>query len=215
MTDMPFHRRLLPVVLAIALATGFATPAPGAQDAGEFIVDLNREAVAELNNETLTDGEKRERFDNMVLRSFDVPRMSKFVLGVNWRRATPEQREEFVTVFAKVNFERFLPLFTRYADQEFTVNRVRRDQDNPRLSFVNSTIKRGDSAPAAIEWRIIQTDDRYKVLDVKAEGVSMALTLRNEYGSVVKNHGVDGLIKQLRKKIKKDELTPLKSSAAK
>ncbi len=41
---------------------------------------------------------------------------------------------------------------------------------------------------------------QYKLLDIVVEGVSMAITLRHEYGAVVKTDGVDGLIAIMREK---------------
>ena len=49
-------------------------------------------------------------------------------------------------------------------------------------------------------WRIRHKDDNYKVLDIVAEGVSMAISLRHEYGTVVKANGLDGLIGMMREK---------------
>ncbi len=201
-------RRPLTLTL-IVLATLIASPASaalaGAVEAGQFLVALNAAALENLNDTTIGEEQKKERFRKMARDSFDLPRISKFVLGINWRRATPEQREAFLDVFEGVNLQRFMPLFTKYADQKFTVDKTRQDKNKPRLYFIDSTIHRGEAEPVSIEWRVIRRDDQYRILDVVAEGVSMALTLRNEYGAVVKNEGIDGLIERLRQKIDKDD----------
>ncbi len=194
--------RLVPafaVLILVGLWT--ASAAAGREDAGAFLTDLNSEAVALLKNDTLSGEQKVQTFVVLIERSFDVIKIGKFVLGRNWKRASPEQRDAFIDVFTKVNIQRFLPFFTRYADQKFEVTKVRRDDSNPRLFFVTSEVGQGDSPPAEIEWRTLQDDSRFRILDVKAEGVSMALTLRNEYSSVVKSQGVDGLIEQLQSKV--------------
>jgi phospholipid transport system substrate-binding protein len=50
-------------------------------------------------------------------------------------------------------------------------------------------------------WRVGRQDALYKVLDVVVEGVSMSITLQNEFASIIKNTGsVAGLIEELRKK---------------
>ena len=202
------RRRPLTLTL-IVLATLIASPASaalaGAVEAGQFLVALNAAALENLNDTTIGEEQKKERFRKMARDSFDLPRISKFVLGINWRRATPEQREAFLDVFEGVNLQRFMPLFTKYADQKFTVDKTRQDKNKPRLYFIDSTIHRGEAEPVSIEWRVIRRDDQYRILDVVAEGVSMALTLRNEYGAVVKNEGIDGLIERLRQKIDKDD----------
>ena len=211
------NRRPLPFAL-IVLAGLLALPASGAlagaREAGEFLLSLNAAALANLNDTAIGEDERHQRFRKMARESFDLARISKFVLGINWRRATPKQREEFLDVFEEVNLQRFMPLFAKYAEQKFTVDKTRQDQRKPRLYFIDSTVHRGQATPVSIEWRIAKNDDRYSILDVVAEGVSMALTLRNEYGAVVKNEGVDGLIAKLREKVKTDDSATAGTAAA-
>jgi phospholipid transport system substrate-binding protein len=206
---MPHFPSTLKIVVLTVLVGLLAQPTPsaqaGAQDAGAFLEALNKKAVATLNDTAINETEKKKEFRRLAQKSFDVPRISKFVLGINWRRATPAQRDEFLDVFEEVNLQRFMPLFTKYADQVFTVTKVRQHEEKPRLYFVTSAITSEGSPTVTVEWRVTKRDDRYKILDVVAEGVSMALTLRKEYGTVVKNSGLDGLIAQLRRKVKSDD----------
>ncbi len=173
------------------------------EEAGKFLLALNHDAVAQFNDASLSDEEKEQRFREMAEQTFDIPSISKFVLGVNWRRATPEQKQAFVDIFKEVNTQRFLPMFSEYRDQKFSVTEVRQDANKENLYFVSSKIDRPEGAPITIEWRLFRRDDTFHILDVKAEGVSMVLTLRKEYGSVINNVGIDGLIEQLRDMIDK------------
>jgi len=193
------------IVLAGLLAVPASVAQAGPEDAGAFLDALNKTAIETLNDTAISEDQRLQEFRKLAQKSFDVPRISKFVLGINWRRATPAQREEFLDVFEDVNLQRFMPLFTKYADQVFTVTKVRQHKEKPRLYFVTSTISREEAPTATVEWRVAKRDDEYRILDVIAEGVSMALTLRKEYGSVVKNLGIDGLIAQLREKVKSED----------
>ena len=195
------------IVLAGLLAVPASVAQAGPEDAGAFLVALNKTAIETLNDTTISEDQRHQDFRKLAQESFDVARISKFVLGINWRRATPAQREEFLDVFEDVNLQRFMPLFTQYSDRVFTVTRVRQHEEKPRLYFVTSTISGGESPTATVEWRVTKRDDVHRILDVVAEGVSMALTLRKEYGSVVKNSGLDGLIAQLREKVESEDRT--------
>ena len=175
------------------------------------MMSLNKVTVELFKNTSLEDKEKEKRFRALALKSFDIPKISKFVLGRNWRKATAAERDEFIAIFGEVNLQRFMPLFTEYSDQKFEVTAVRADKDKPSLFFVSSTLSRPEGEPATVEWRISRKGGRYKILDVVAEGVSMVLTLRKEYGTVVKRSGVGGLITQLREKI--GDSGPLATSA--
>ncbi len=53
---------------------------------------------------------------------------------------------------------------------------------------------------AKVNYRIRKDGDDFKVVDIVAEGVSLALTLRQEYAAVIErsNGKVEGLIERLR-----------------
>lgn len=192
-------RTVMVLVVSGVLALGLTRPS-SAETAGEFLEATSQEAVRKLSKPDLTQAEREALFRNLMNEAFDIPRISKFVLGIGWRNATPEQRKEFIEVFEITNTQRFLPLFAEYAGDKLNVTRVRQDSNNPKLYFVSSTLERDQGAPIAVEWRIRSEDDKYKILDASAEGVSMALSLRQEYSEVVQNRGVEGLIAELRKK---------------
>ena len=194
----------LAVVWLTLSASGVLTPfeaTSAAADPGAFLLDLSASARAPFDDDTLSDEERQRRLRVLADTSFDVPRMSKFVLGANWRRTTPEQQTEFVEIFTEVNFRRFLPMFTENRNHEFTITAIRQDQKKAQLSFVNTQISRPDGPPIKVVWRVIEEPDGFKILDVVAEGVSMILTLRKEYGTVISGQGMDTLIAQLRSKI--------------
>jgi phospholipid transport system substrate-binding protein len=54
--------------------------------------------------------------------------------------------------------------------------------------------------PVRIDWRVRRRDDGYRIVDIVAEGISIAVTLRSEYTSVLKQNGGDvgALVRQLR-----------------
>ena len=194
----PLFRRSLFVWLAVLIGSA----AQAAPDPGQFMIDLDRRATAPFKDASLGEDQRVEAVRRLVDETFDTAKIGKFVLGVNWRRATAEQKAAFLEVFAEVNLQRFLPLFTKYIDHTFKVDKVRQDERKATVHFVTSIITQGDNPPITVEWRLIEKDGRLRIIDVVAEGVSMVLTLRNEYASVIKTSGMDGLITQLRSKVK-------------
>ncbi len=77
---------------------------------------------------------------------------------------------------------------------------MRQDAAKPSLSLVSTEIGQSEGEPISAVWRVRNKDDQHKVLDIVIEGVSLAITLRHEYGAVVNTNGVDGLIAILREK---------------
>jgi phospholipid transport system substrate-binding protein len=191
------------IAAAMLLGPGVAKAGDG-EEAAAFLTALSQQAIQKLTDAAASEDEKEQRFRELMETSFDLPRIGKFVLGINWRRASPEQRQTFIDAFEDLQVKRFLPVFAEYSNEKFLVTKVRRDQNRPGLFFVDSMVRRSQGEPYLVEWRLHRHADRYKILDVATEGVSMAVTLRNEYGSVAKQHGIDGLISRLRAKAGQD-----------
>ena len=68
-------------------------------------------------------------------------------------------------------------------------------------SMVSTRINLGnEGSPHNVEWRVRQGDAGHRIIDVVAEGVSLAVTTRNEFGAIVSQRGMDGLLAQLRER---------------
>lgn len=192
------------LLLVCALGLGPVTSAAGSsEDAGEFLRNLSEQAVAKLTDPQANETEKERRFRELFQAAFDVPTISKFVLGVHWRKASKQQRQAFIDAFEELNLRRFLPMFANFTDEKLIVTKVSRDSKRPDLFFVSSQVTRpGGGPPYVVQWRVRNRGDQFKILDIKVEEVSLALTLRKEYGAVVKSQGIDGLIRELKEKAK-------------
>ncbi len=195
------RRRVLALLAVLGVA--FVAPGvPGAQrlDAGAFLESLNRDAIAMLTDPSLDQTQKERDLRSLFRQSFDVPAISRFVLGKHWRRASTAERQDFVDAFEEMNMRQFLPMLAEFSAEMFSALKVQQDAAKPSLSLVSTKIDRSEGEPISAVWRIRNKDGQYKVLDIVVEGVSMAITLRHEYGAVVKTDGVDGLIAIMREK---------------
>ena len=175
---------------------------PSAQDAaaGAFLESLTHDIFAKLDDSLLGQTEKERDLRSLFRQNFDVPAISRFVLGKYWRKASTAERQDFVEVFEEMNMRLFLAMVGEFSEEMFSVVKVQQDADKPSLSWVITKVGQSDGEPISAVWRVRNKDDQYKVLDIVIEGVSMAITLRHEYGAVVKTDGVDGLIAIMREK---------------
>ncbi|MEM7222185.1 MAG: ABC transporter substrate-binding protein [Pseudomonadota bacterium] len=199
---MNLRRSLLALFLVVPLVgLTLLTPqrASSAATAGDFLVTMSETAINQLGDKDTSQAQKEDQFRELVSEAFDIPRISKFILGVNWRSASEEQRKAFIAAFEESNMRRFLPFFEDYKGEKFVVLSERQDSNNDKVFFVSSKIDRPGSEPIEVEWRVYKKDGKYKILDAVVEGVSMALSLRQEYNSVIQQSGLDGLISQLEK----------------
>lgn len=192
-------RQLRPIraIAILAVCVAVLNPALAAAkeaDAGAFLKALSREAAAKLGSKGLSKAQKQDNFRQLFQSAFDVPTISPFVLGKYWRSASEAQRQAFTAAFEELQMQRFLPQFEKYDENAVQVASVQGEAGKPDIFKVNSKIIRPEGEPFNVVWRVRDTGDAYKILDVVAEGVSMAISLRHEYGEVAKAKGIDGLI---------------------
>lgn len=208
-------RPRLAAVLLAAVVLWFAQgpAAANTEQAGDFLINFGKRAVQELNDEALTESERDHRFRKLLKEAVDVRRIGKFVLGAHWRRATKAERTEFLNVFEDIAVQRFLPLFTRrtqeYTGSGFKIVHIKRDESKGGHIFVTAQVLREGKEPIALIWRMRERNSQFKILDISAEGLSMALTLRQEYNSAIKKLGsVTELVALLREKLAAGAFAP-------
>ncbi len=207
--------RLAIILLGIAVLA--ASPgrgqAAGTEDASAFLASLTDRAFAQLSDESLSMPERRQRFRILFREHFDVPAIGRFVLGRYWRKAKSPVREDFLSVFEEIMVRRFAPKFANYAETKFQIGLVRPLREKGQY-MVASTVVPTEGEPLHIDWRVRDKDGRLKILDVVGQGISMALTLRSEYASAIKDSGgrVEGLVDKLRARIESDPDTQTTSN---
>lgn len=207
------RRRLLSGLAAGCLSVAVILTAPQSAyaqepaDAGEFLISLKDRATEQLGDSSIDEAEQAKRFRVLFNENFDVQTIGKFVLARYWRSASKEERQEFLAVFEEIMVQRFLPLFSDYSDVGFEVGNVRADKRNEKFLIVTSSVVQPNGEPVKVDWRVKNNNGHFMILDIVAEGVSMAITLRSEYATVIKSAGgsVKNLTVLLREKLNSSE----------
>jgi phospholipid transport system substrate-binding protein len=66
--------------------------------------------------------------------------------------------------------------------------------------LVRTVVQRKSGPPVKAGWRVREKGDQHKIVDVMVEGISMAVTQRQDFASILKRDGVEGLLQILRAK---------------
>lgn len=191
----------LSFVLLIALPSTPKAEAATAPDAAGYITDLGGRVLKLLQDKRSPEPERKLQFRELADRAFDVPKIARFVLGHYWVTAGEAERQQFVKAFEDYMVQVYWSYFGQYraegimvlAQRELGANSVR----------VTTQIMRPDGqVPAKVDWTITAQGDTYKIIDVNIEGVSQALTYRDQFASIISRNGGDvaALIDDLRRK---------------
>ena len=171
------------------------------EEAAAFIKELGTEAIATLGDPALSEERRVTEFRRLLFEGFDIRTIGRFALGRYWRRATKEQRAEYEALFGEFIVSTYASRLSRYSSETLHVQGARGDGEDDAI--VRSEIRHVDWPPVDVDWRVRRSSSEYKIIDVIIEGLSMAITQRDEFASVIQRSGgeVEGLLVELRKKV--------------
>ncbi len=175
---------------------------------GRFIQDLGNNAIKIVANKKFTDEQRQEAFSAMLNDGFDLRTIGRFVIGRTWNTATPEQQAEYMDLFKSLVLRTYGSRMALYTGEGFEVVGTRPESELD--TTVLSQITHPDGSQATkIDWRVRQKDGKMGVIDVVVEGVSLSVTQKQEYASVIHNNGgrIDGLLQMMRKQVQPTQPT--------
>lgn len=158
-------------------------------DAQSFIQDMANRAIDFLGNDGMSADQKKTAFRKLLQDNFDMRTIGRFSLGRYWRVSTPEQRNEYQKLFEQMVIGVYSERFAEYKGQRFETRGFR--EDGPKDTLVNSFIVPDQGPEIQVDWRVRNKDGIYKVVDVIVEGVSMSVTQRSDFSSVIQRGGGD------------------------
>jgi len=192
--------------MGLVLAAMVAVAASGALayrtgDASAFIRALGDQAIRVLGTTGSTLEHREASFRRLLHQGFDIPFIARFVLGRYWRTATPSQRDAYMSAFGDFIVATYSSRFGGYDGETLTL--VSERPAGNKDVVVKSRIDRPSGPPIEADWRVRVTGDRIRIIDVMVEGVSMAITQRSEFASVIGRVGLNGLVEALRARTSK------------
>lgn len=191
----------LSLLTLAAMAGGAPQPARAAEPTA-FVTDLADKAITRLTAKELNQGARNAEFRKLLVGNFDVPAIGRFVLGRYWREANDAQRAEYMKLFEDLLVITYGSRFAEYGGEKLKVQQARNVGSDDVL--VGSEVQRPTGPPVKVDWRVRKSGDTLKIIDVIIEGVSMAVTQRDDYAAVIQRNGgkIDGLLSSLRDKVR-------------
>ncbi len=193
---MKLRRYILFFAIVIAVSGASDAGSATVQGAMQFIHQLGNQAIAALRTPDLSLEQREARFRGLLVAGFDLDLIGRFVIGKYWRLATREQQSDYLALFSEFVVQTYSARLGGYAGETLTVVGAR--QANDKDVVVRTRIDRPSGPPIVAGWRVRITGERYRIIDVMVEGISMAVTQRSEFAAVIQRNGIEGLLAILR-----------------
>jgi len=193
--------RTLLQFLAVLL---IALPA-SAQDLGpeELVKKVTAEVMDAIKKDkALAAGDRQKALqlaEEKVLPHVDFEEAARLAIGRGWVQATPEQKQKLIVEFRAMLVRTYSTAIGAYQGQQMKVLPVRMKPGDTEATVQNQFIRPG-AKPVRVDYSMRKGPSGWKIYDIVVEGISLVLTYRSEFDMVVKQEGVDGLIKRLGQK---------------
>jgi phospholipid transport system substrate-binding protein len=147
--------------------------------------------------------DKKKKIEAIALDAVDVDGLGRFTLGSSRKDLNETELKKYTEVFRVFFAKNISSRLQNYSDQNIKVTGSKKISDNYVL--VNSKmVSKKDNQEIKIDWRVFKINNKLVIRDLVVEGLSLAKTQREEFGSILVSKGFDGLMTNLNDFISKN-----------
>lgn len=168
---------------------------------GRIIVNTIDQSLAILKDPELQGFDmietRREKLWEALKPIFSFEQIAQRSLGYHWRKRTPQEKEEFVEIFANHLKNTYLSKSDTYSGEK--IEYLREDQQG-RRSKVQTQITTSGGKKVSVDFNMYSTGDNWKIYDIIIEGVSTVGNYRTQFNSILSESSFEELMQQLKDK---------------
>jgi phospholipid transport system substrate-binding protein len=196
-------KRFLLLMLLTAGMTAFAVHAQEAPDA--LIKRVASDVMATLKaDKDIQGGNKKKLYDlvdGKIAGNFNFMRMTALAMGRNWSKATPEQQKALADEFKTLLIRTYSGALSNYQNHVMDFKPLRMQPTDTDVT-VRTTVTPSGGQPIGMDYSMEKSASAWKAYDVIVGGVSLVTNYREEFNNVIRDSGVEGLLKTLAAKNK-------------
>jgi len=191
---MTFRRTIF---LLIPLVLFFSSARPALAGPKDEVVATTERILSLLRDRDMDRQQRRREIREALRARFDFRAMSLKTLGRNWKKASPEQKDRFVELFARLLENAYLGRIEAYTDEEVVYGK---EKIRGKKAVVKTEIvTRRKRIP--VDYRLYDRGDGWYVYDVIIEEISLIRNYRSSYREIIGKEGFDGLLGRMEAKL--------------
>ena len=166
------------------------------EDPSSFVKQLGDRTIAVLTNESFSAEDRMTQYRQLLREGFAVNTIARFALGRYWRAATPDIREEYLGLFQEFVLDIYSKRLNGFSGETFTI--IKSQPIDETDTMVSTEISAADGPAIRVDYRVRVHNGALQIVDVLVEGISLIITQRSEFASVINRDGLEGLMDRLR-----------------
>ncbi len=143
--------------------------------------------------------------EQKALPHFNFPGMTALAAGPAWQKATPEQKKRLIEEFRNLLTRTYASSLSAFREQKLDFRPLRMKPTDTDVTVRVRVLQQGGGQPVDIEYDMEKSASGWKCYDVRVAGISLVVNYRTEFANLVRQGGVDGLIKAMETKNKSAE----------
>ena len=173
-----------------------------AQELGpeELVRKITDDVMAAIQSDKeLAAGDRQKALklaEEKILPHVDFEEAARLATGRSWSQASAEQKKRLTEEFRRMLVRTYSSAVSAYQGQTMKVLPVRMKPGDTEATVRNHYLRPG-AKPVQVDYAMRKADGGWKIYDIVVEGVSLVLNYRSEFDALVKQEGIDGLIKRL------------------
>jgi phospholipid transport system substrate-binding protein len=137
--------------------------------------------------------------ETKVLPHFNFQAMTASAVGRSWDKASAEQKARLAEEFKTLLVRTYSSALSAYSSQKFDFRPLRAKPTDTDVT-INVRVMQPGAQPVTIDYDMEKRPNGWKVWDVRVGGISLVANYRTEFDNLVREKGVDGLVKALQAK---------------
>ena len=158
--------------------------------------EIDKILIAYQNND-LPSENRFLMIEQTINNNFAGAGIAKFVAGKSWDLANKDVKKEYIKNFKRHLALNIAAMMQGYSNQTYALKNSKFDEKN-KVSLIDMEIQ-SNTSNLLVTWRVKQSKNRFFVIDLLVADISLVVTKRSEFNSMLKN--VDYDLSELNKKL--------------
>ena len=145
---------------------------------------------------------RRLKLAPAILQAFDLPLMTRLVVGLPWPGLSAEDQKQLVSAFADFSIATYANQFDDFSGEKFEVDPKAAPAPGNDV-IVKTRLIQSNGEPVQLDYLLRQEQAEWRIIDVFLSGtISQLAARRSEFSSILREQGARGLIAVLKDKTK-------------
>ena len=157
--------------------------------------------ASQILSDDISKSEKIEKLKQVAIDTVDIKGIGFYTLGKYRKELSDAQKEKYNELFKNYFLKSFSSRLAEYTNPKIDVQSQEKLSEN--YTIVSSVLVATDTRPEVkIQWRIYtKNPDKPMIRDLIIEGLSLARTQKEEFGSIIQSNdgNIDSLFSSLKK----------------